>query len=73
MTDRVLVALVAGLPGIITAVNQFISARKLERMKRTVDTTSANVNGRMDALLKAHGELQYKQGIEDATRGAPKE
>lgn len=64
MSDPVLIALIAGAPGIITAVMSGVNQRKLNRMKTIVDQTGKNVNGRMDELLQTHGDVKYQQGVE---------
>lgn len=66
MSDPVLIALIAGAPGIITAINSFYNSRKLNRLKETTEQTSRNVNGRMTQMLSIQHEKSYLQGKAEA-------
>lgn len=68
MSDPVLVALIAGGPGLITAIMSAVNSFKLNRLKKTADTTSSNVNERIDELLEKHGRVEYNRGKEDAKK-----
>lgn len=68
MSDPVLIALIAGVPGIITAFGSFINSQKLNKLKLSTDETGRNVNGRMSQMLSIQHEKSYLQGISDAKK-----
>lgn len=83
MTDAVIVAIIAGLPGIITAVQQYKTATKTQKVKEqleantvkldsqkdTFERAAKSVNGHMDKLLSLTKEKSYKQGVKDVKEG----
>ena len=59
MTDVVKIALIAGGPGIITAIAQFFNRVKLNQV-------SSQVDGRMDQQLDANYKLGHVDGMNKA-------
>lgn len=73
MSDPVLIALIAGAPGIITAINSFVNSAKLKKLQTVTDETSKNVNGRMSQMLHIQHEKSYLQGVSDAKKESQNE
>jgi hypothetical protein len=59
MTDVVKVALIAGGPGIITAITQAFNRMKLNKLSNSID-------GRMDQQLDANYKLGHTDGMNKA-------
>ena len=55
MSDVVLVAIIAAIPGTVGAILGFINHGKL-------DTVKTEINGRMTELLKSSGDVRYNEG-----------
>lgn len=68
MSDPVLIALIAGAPGIITAINSFYNSAKLDKLKKAAEQTQSTVNGRMDQMLSIQHEKSYQQGFIEAKK-----
>ncbi len=61
------VALVAAIPGIVSAILSFIlqyhQRRNHEDTSRRLDFIDASTNGKMDRLLQVTGEAEHAKGM----------
>ena len=63
MSDVIVVAFIAAIPGIITAISQFQLHRKVDAVTSEVVTVKKEINGRMGELLKVTGEAEKAKGV----------
>jgi hypothetical protein len=62
ISEQVQVALVFGFASIVPTVFGFINGIRLDRLKRKIDRVHADVNGKMNDLLRINGEAERAKG-----------
>lgn len=78
MSDPVLIALIAGVPGTLAALASFLTAVQVMRSNRHINETRGsiselekNTNSMKDALVKVTGQLEYDKGAQGKAPGFP--
>lgn len=73
LSDNVIVAIVAGTPGIIAALGTFINIIMHSKTDNKIAQLERSTNGMKDDLIKSTGQLEYRKGEAGSAPGFPEE
>lgn len=71
MSDQVLIAIVAGGPGILAAVGTVLNIIMHGKTDEKINKLEKNTNGMQENLMKVSGQLEYKRGQDGTVSGFP--